>query len=128
MLNSVNLVGRLTADPVKRETTAGNPVASFTIAVDRTGSKTKEADFINCVVWNGTADNVAKYTHKGMLVSVEGSLRSRKYTDKQGNNRTAVEVNVQSVQFLEAKQSSPGANTANQQDQYEGVSDSDLPF
>jgi len=105
MINRVVLVGRMTRDPELRRTGNGTPVTSFTLALDR-GFSTQDgqsADFIPCQVWNRVAETTAQYCHKGSLVGVEGSLRSRRYTDRQGNNRTAIEVNCDRVQFLETR-------------------------
>ena len=73
MINRVVLVGRLTKDPVLRKTTNGASVVSFTVACNRLFKQEgqPEADFINTVILNKTADSVAKYTHKGSLVGVE---------------------------------------------------------
>ncbi len=113
-INRVVLVGRLTADPILRKTASNLPVASFTVAIDRRVGQGKEpaADFINCVVWNKSAENTAQYTHKGSLVGVEGRIQSRKYVDKQGNNRYTTEVVCDTVQFLEPKGSSQGRSSA----------------
>lgn len=102
MLNVVALMGRLTADPELRATPAGVSVTSFTIAVDRSFVKQgeeRQADFINCVAWRGTADFVAKYFQKGSPIAVDGSIQTRRYQDKNGNNRTAVEIVVDHVHF-----------------------------
>lgn len=111
-INRVVLVGRMTADVNLRKTQSGKSVASFTVAVDRFGSRGQDggADFINCVVWDAAADNMARYTHKGSLVGVDGRIQTRKYVDRQGNNRTATEVVASSVQFLDPKGSNAGGS------------------
>lgn len=99
-------MGRLTRDPELRHTQSGTAVASFTIAVDRdfkNQNGEKEADFINCVAWKGTAEFVSRYFTRGRMAVVEGRLQSRKYTDKDGNNRTAYEVVASSVYFGDSK-------------------------
>ena len=77
MINRVVLVGRLTKDPVLRKTANGASVTSFTLACTRRYKQEgqPDADFINTVAWNKTADIVAQYTHKGSLVGVEGRSR-----------------------------------------------------
>ena len=119
-INRVILVGRLTADPVLRKTSTDRSVASFTLALDRRGGQGSDqtADFINCVVWSAAADNVARYTHKGSLVGIEGRIQTRKYQDKQGNNRTAFEVVCDNVQFLESKNSQSSSNYSNNTSNY----------
>lgn len=109
-MNVIIITGRLTADPILRQTQSGQSVASYTVAVDRfRGSgKEKTTDFINCVSWGKTGEHVAKWFAKGKPILVSGSLQTRKYTDKDGNNRVAVEVNATSVEFMGGdKRSSP---------------------
>lgn len=115
MLNSICLTGRLTADPEIRNTDNGTPVLNFSLAVQR-NYKTREddkypVDFINLVAWRGTAEFISNYFKKGSLLTVEGSLETRKYTDKDGNNRTAYEVKVDRAHF------SDGGNRQNDNEQ-----------
>ena len=93
MLNVVVLMGRLVADPQLRQTPQGTSVASFRIAVDRNFARQgeqRQADFIDIVAWRQQAEFVSKYFQKGSPIVVEGSLQTRQYQDKNGNNRTAV--------------------------------------
>ncbi len=103
MLNRVILMGRLTQNPELRETPNNVPVLSFSIAVDRSFGREKQTDFINLVAWRQTADFIRRYFIKGQMIAIEGSLQSRRYTDKQGNNRTAYEVVVDQAHFAGAK-------------------------
>lgn len=107
-MNSVNLVGRLTKDPVLRKTAAGTSITSFTVACNRRFKQEgqPDADFINCTSWNKVADNVAKYTQKGSLVGVEGRIQTRSYDDQQGKRVYVTEIVAESVQFLESKNAS----------------------
>src|SRR5690554_6189301 len=100
-MNSVVLIGRLARDPELRFTASGKAVATFSIAVNRPFSKTKEADFFNVVVWARTAENCANYLAKGRLVGVEGRLQSRSYETKTGEKRYVTEVVANQVEFLE---------------------------
>lgn len=105
-LNVVALNGRLTADPELRHTQSDIPVTSFTLAVDRSYVKQgaeRQADFINVVCWRGTAEFASRYFVKGQLIAVEGSIQTRKYTDRDGNKRTAFEVVANNVHFAEPK-------------------------
>lgn len=106
MLNTVVLMGRLTADPELRHTSNDIAVTSFTLAVDRSyvrsGSE-RVTDFINVVAWRNTAEFVSKYFNKGQLVAVQGSIQTRTYQDKDGNKRYAVEVVADNVHFAEPK-------------------------
>lgn len=101
-MNSINLVGRLTADPELKQTQSGKSVCSFTLAVNRPIVK-DTTDFINCVAWNQSAEYLANYGRKGNLVAVTGVLTSRKYDDKDGNHRTAFEVVCDSVSLCESR-------------------------
>ena len=105
MINRVVLVGRLTKDPVLRKTANGASVVSFTVACTRRFKQEgqPDADFINTVAWNKTADIVAQYTHKGSLVGVEGRIQTRSYDDQSGKRVYVTEVVADSVQFLESK-------------------------
>lgn len=109
MINRAVVCGRLVRDPELRRTANGTPVTSFTLAVNRTFKNAdgqQEADFLNCVAWNKTAEIVEQYCSKGNLVGVEGRLQSRSYQDNQGNNRTVVEIIADQVQFMMSKDSS----------------------
>ncbi|MCB6566605.1 single-stranded DNA-binding protein, partial [Desulfovibrio desulfuricans] len=105
MINRTILVGRLTKDPVLRKTANGSSVTSFTLAVNRKYKQEgqPDADFINTVAWNKTADIVVQYTHKGSLVGVEGRIQTRSYDDQSGKRVYVTEVVAESVQFLESK-------------------------
>lgn len=106
MLNKIIVMGRMTADPELRSTASGKNVTSFTLAVDRDfkgQNNEREADFINCVAWNGTADFVTRYFHKGSMAVVAGRLQTRKYETQDGQKRTATEVIAENVYFGEGK-------------------------
>ena len=120
MINRVVLVGRMTRDPELRRTNTGSAVTSFTLALNRNYNSADgvQADYIPCVVWNKTAENVEKYCSKGSLVGVEGRLRSRSYDNAQGQKVYVVEVVCDSVQFLETRAARERAQqpTANRND------------
>ena len=106
MLNSVCLMGRLTADPELKSTQSGVSVCSFRIAVDRTYTpkgQEKQKDFINIVTWRSTAEFVSRYFRKGQLVAVQGSIQTSQYTDRDGNKRTTFDVVADNVFFAEKK-------------------------
>lgn len=135
MLNVVALMGRLTRDPELRQTNSGKSVASFTIACDR-GFKSadgkSQADFIDCVAWERSAEFICQYFGKGDLIAIDGRLQSRKYQDKSGNNRTAIEVRISNANFAGKKESSspaPSASSAEPDVEYATIEDDgDLPF
>ena len=103
MLNVVVLTGRLTADPELKTTQSGVSVCSFCIAVERRykSGEDRVSDFISIVSWRSSAEFVSKYFKKGQMIAVEGSIQTRKYQDKDGNNRTAFEVLANNVQFAD---------------------------
>lgn len=105
MLNTITIMGRLTAEPELRTTQNGTSVASFTVAVER-DTKDKETDFISCVAWRQTGEFVSRYFRKGSMIVVSGRLQSRKWQDRDGNNRTSWEVNADSVYFGESRRDS----------------------
>lgn len=103
MLNTISIMGRLTRDPELRYTASSTAVTNFTVAVDRDFGE-KQTDFIECVAWKNTAEFVSKYFHKGSMVVVSGRLNSRKWQDRDGNNRINWEVVADSVYFGESRQ------------------------
>ena len=103
MLNVVAIMGRLARDPELRQTTTGKNVASFTIACDRgrrDANGQSQADWIPVTAWDRTAEFVCKYFQKGSMIAVDGRLQSRSYQDKNGNNRTAIEIVANNVNFV----------------------------
>lgn len=105
-LNVVALMGRLTRDPEMRKTPQGVSVATFTVAVDRSFVKQgeeRQADFIDIVCWRNTAEFVCKYFQKGSMIALNGSIQTRTYQDKNGNNRKAFEIVADNVHFAGEK-------------------------
>lgn len=114
MLNKAILMGRLTRDPELRYTQNNTPVVSFSIAVDRNyGGKgaERQTDFIDIVAWRRTAEFVSQWFTKGQMIVVVGSIQSRRWQDKNGNNRTSIEVVADEVQFGESKRSRDAGNS-----------------
>lgn len=147
MLNNVSIMGRLARDPELRTTTSGKSVVSFTIANDRDrkdANGQNQTDWIRMTAWEKTAEFICKYFQKGSMIAIEGRLQSKTYQDKNGTNRTDMEVVVEKVHFVGAKSAKSASNTdsnaqpaACQQPtaqpqtapQFEDVSDDpDLPF
>lgn len=135
MINAVILIGRICHTPELKTTPSGVSVCSFSVAVDRPykSGEDKQTDFINIVAWRGTAEFIANHFGKGELIGIEGSIQTRKFTDKQGNNRTAFEVVANNVHFIGGKSenATPGKISGNATaDDFVDVTDddSDLPF
>ena len=106
MLNVVAIMGRLVADPELRTTPQGTNVCSFRIACDRNFARQgeqRQADFIDIVAWRQQAEFVCKYFQKGSLIAIDGSIQTRQYQDKNGNNRTAIEIVANNVNFAAPK-------------------------
>lgn len=101
-MNIVVEMGRLVADPELKQTQAGKAVCSFRIAVNRAG-KDKGADFFDVVAWEKTAEFICKYFRKGSQIAITGKLQSRQYQDKNGNNRTTIEIVANNVDFCGGK-------------------------
>lgn len=119
MLNHVVIMGRMVRDPELRQLDNGTSVTSFSVAVERNyvdkTTNERQADFLNVVAWRQTADFVCKYFHQGDMIALEGSLQSRKYTDKDGNSRIAIEIVASNISFCGGKNGG-NANTATTND------------
>mgnify|MGYP000692918756 CR=1 FL=1 len=104
-LNKVFLIGRLTRDPDLRYTPAGQPVATFRLAVTRQyvgkEGRQEETCFVNVVVWGKRAQVCSEYLKKGAPVFVEGRLASREWETQDKQRRSTIEVVLENFQFLE---------------------------
>ena len=114
MLNLTILEGRLTRDPELRKTQSGIAVATFTVACDRPKRKDAEqqADFINVVVWQKSAEFLTNYFHKGDGIQVQGRIQTRSYDDKNGNKVFVTEVVAYNINFPLTSKAKSNANTA----------------
>ena len=132
MLNKIILMGRITRDPELRRTGNGVAVCSFTLAVDRDfkgQNGEKETDFIDVVVWRGTAEFVSKYFSKGRLAAVVGSLQIRNW-EKDGVKHRSAEIIADNVYFGESRQGTMSDNLEDQKTSFQEIAeeDSELPF
>ena len=110
MVNRVVLVGRLVKDPELRKTNSDVSFATFTLAVDnrvREQDGTRGTIFIDCRVFRDQAENMVKFTRKGSMVAVDGSLNQRNFERRDGTKGKAIEIIVDSVTFLEPKKETP---------------------
>ena len=106
MLNSVIMMGRLTADPELRQTPQGVSVCSFSIAVDRDFAKEgvdKQTDFFDVVAWRNRAEFVSRFFQKGRMIAVQGRMETRTYDDKNGVRRKAYTIVADNVYFADSK-------------------------
>ena len=112
-MNNVSLIGRLTADPELKHTQSGLAYTRFSIAVDRQfvrQGEERQADFINIVCWNKTAEFVCKYFNKGRRIALNGRIQTGSYTDRDGNKRYTTDVVADNVEFCDSKPESSGGN------------------
>ena len=113
-MNIIAIKGRLVRDPEIRQTQSGVSVTNITVAVDRSYSAggEKQTDFFDCVFWRHGAEFVSKYFTKGKEIIVTGEMQSRKWTDKDGNNRISWENQNCHAEFCgSAKASDSTQNT-----------------
>ena len=111
MINSVNLVGRLTRDVELRVSQSNVTVATFTLAVNRSfksANGEREADFINCVAFKKTAEILNQYAGKGSQIGVTGSIQTRNYENKDNQRVYVTEVIANNIALLDSK----GSNNA----------------
>ena len=149
-MNKVVLLGRLTKDPETKTTNNDVTITRYTLAVNRPWKKDGEqqADFINCLAFNKTAEFANKYFRKGQQVAIVGRIQTRSWEDDNGNRRYATEALVEEQHFADSKKDSNGGGWASVGDQKqptaeykqeklggqayypidEGVEDDDLPF
>lgn len=139
-MNKAILMGRLTRDPDVRYTTTNNTmVVQFALAVNRRFAKEgeeRQADFINIVAWDKTAEFCSKYFRKGQQVGIIGRIQTRNYDDKDGKKVYVTEVVAEEAYFADSKKEadSPFGNQpisnpfATPNNEFKPVTDDDLPF
>lgn len=137
--NKVIIGGRLCADPELKTTPSGISVTSFSVAVNRKGKDGEQAaDFINVTAWRNTAEFITRYFKKASSICIVGSLQTRKWKDKDSNNRSSTDVVADEAYFVDAKGEAPAA-TAQAADyvpaayteaapRFEDIGDEDIPF
>lgn len=106
MLNRVTVAGRIGKTPELKQTPNGVAVTSFSIACDRDfkpRSGEEITDWFEIVAWRGAAEFAAKYLVQGRQIIVDGRLQTRKWTDKDGNKRTATEIEADHLYFADSK-------------------------
>jgi single-strand DNA-binding protein len=115
MLNKIMLIGNLGRDPEMNYTPSGVAVTKFSLAVSRnikasTGEKREETEWFNIVAWRQLAETCNTYLRKGSKVYIEGRLTQRKYTDKNGVERTAIDVVANEMEMLTPKSQSSSSS------------------
>lgn len=113
MLNKIMLIGNLGRDPEMTYTPNGKAITKFTMAVNRrtrdreTGDRREETTWFSIVAWDQLAETCNNYLHKGSKVYIEGRMGSRKYTDKDGVERTVWDVTAENMEMLDPKGTGP---------------------
>lgn len=134
-MNKVILSGYIASDIELKTTNQGTSVTNFRLAVRRPRTKNDTTDFLTIVAWRSNAEFISKYFHKGSGIELSGIVTTRKWQDKDGNDRYATEIVVEDVDF--GKGSKDGGNSSNessyQEPQQGGFTeysddDEDLPF
>ena len=128
-MNSVQLIGRLTKDVEIRMTQTGKKCANITLAVNR---GKEYVDFIPVVLWERTAENLAKYCSKGSQISIVGSIQTRSYKDQDDRTVYVTEVVARECQFLGAKGNTQEKEETTPVSEFESntidITADDLPF
>lgn len=114
MLNKVILIGNVGDDPNIRNLEGGVKVATLRIATNEYFKDNKHTEWHTVVAWRGLADVAEKYIKKGTLVYVEGKIRRRKYTDKDGNERYSFEIQADVIRMLGRTGGSESTNKASE--------------
>ena len=127
-MNNVVLIGRMAKDVELRKTNSGKAVASFSLAVSKDYKNEQgnyDADFIDCVAFEGKAETISKYVHKGDKFAVIGQLTTRTYENKEGKKVKVTDVKVEKFDFIESKKQTEA--TSGGFEPLEG-DDENLPF
>ncbi|CAB4177811.1 Ssb Single-stranded DNA-binding protein [uncultured Caudovirales phage] len=125
MINSVVLMGGLTADPVFKEV-GGNQICSFSIAVEEVRKEEKYVSYFECVLFGKSVNAFCQIMAKGRKAVVSGSLKQDRWKDKEtGGNRSRVTVFVNQWQVAGSK---PAAKPAEQQAESRSIADDVMPF
>ena len=124
-LNKAMLIGNLGREPEMRYTPDGKPIATFSIATNRSrrdpnGNWMDETEWHRIVAWDRLAETAGQYLHKGSKVYVEGRIQSRKYTDNGGVERTVYEIVANDLTLLDRRETT-GANEAAGEEWNDGV-------
>jgi len=126
MLNNCQFIGRLGRDPENRSTPSGKSVTTFSLAVSEKRGGNDNTEWINVVCWEKTADFVANYMTKGQLAFVSGRMCTRKWQDKEGNDKYTTEIIAQTVQNLSPK--SDGTQQKESDREYQHSTGDSVPF
>jgi len=129
-LNKVILIGNLGSDPQDKSTQSGSQFTTFSLATnefwtDKQGNKKQRTDWHNIVAWGNLAKDCLKYLKKGSLVYIEGSVRNREWSDKQGTSHKSVDIQAAKLVVLDG---ATGSQQPEQPQETSNFPDDDLPF
>lgn len=132
MLNLVQLIGNLGADPDVRYTQAGKAVGELRVATSFGSGEKQQTEWHRVVLWEKLAENAATYLHKGSKVYISGRLQTRSFDNKEGNKQYVTEIVAQELKFLDAKSDKPEAEPEPKKTRAKRAApvagDNDLPF
>jgi single-strand DNA-binding protein len=137
MINKVILIGNLGADPEVRYTQNGTAVATFRVATTESwkkqdGSKEEKTEWHRVVAWNKLGEICGEYLNKGSRVYIEGKIETRKWQDKDGNDRYTTEIKARDMKMLSARGAGEGGDANRQFDEEpphpESMMGDDVPF
>jgi single-strand DNA-binding protein len=117
-LNKIMVIGNVGRDPELRMTPTGKPVTEFSVAVNRvfndggSGERREETEWFRIVCWQRLAETAQQLIQKGRLVYVEGRLQTRNWTDREGKERTTVEIVANDFRVLDSRRDREGATGA----------------
>jgi len=120
MLNKAQIIGRLGQTPEIRTMPNGDAVCNFSVATtekwkDKSGEVKEETEWHRVSAWGKTAEIIGKYLSKGSLIYIEGKMKSRKYTDKDGIEKTSYEIRATDMKMLGSKNDSQQIQTPAEQ-------------
>src|ERR671931_1437325 len=113
-LNKIMIIGNVGRDPELRMTANGKPVTEFSVAVNRifndggSGERREETEWFRIVCWQRLAETAQQLIQKGRLVYVEGRLQTRNWTDREGKERTTVEIVANDFRVLDSRRDREG--------------------
>jgi single-strand DNA-binding protein len=106
-INRVTLLGRVAAEPEKRETKSGKPMVKIVVAIPGMRESQSTVEYFDVVAWNGTAEACSKFVSKGMPIFVDGRLSKRVWEETDGKKRSKISVSAQRIVFLGSKSAAP---------------------
>lgn len=133
-VNKVILIGNLGRDPEVRMTQGGGKVANFSLATSEswnnknTGQREERTEWHKLVAFGNQADVIEKYVKKGSKLFVEGKLQTRKWTDKDNQERYTTEISVDNFTMLDSRRDGEGGGSRSDYDQTPRASGGDMPM